>query len=89
MKKKRMIGRFLPRLAAAFLSVLLTACSAAPDTAQEAAKSRTADAGTGLEVHFIDVGQGDSALALCDGHAMLIDAGENDKGTTVQYYLQQ
>ena len=39
MKKKRMIGRFLPRLAAAFLSVLLTACSAAPDTAQEAAKS--------------------------------------------------
>ena len=42
-----------------------------------------------MEVHFLDVGQGDSSLILCDGHAMLIDAGENDKGTQVQLYLQQ
>lgn len=40
-----------------------------------------------LEVHFIDVGQGDSTLIICDGEAMLIDAGENDKGTLVQSYL--
>ena len=31
---------------------------------------------SGFEVHFINVGQGDSALILCDGHAMLIDGGE-------------
>lgn len=42
---------------------------------------------SGLEIHFIDVGQGDSTLILCDGEAMLIDAGENDQGTKVQSYL--
>lgn len=44
---------------------------------------------TGLEVHFIDVGQGDATLIKADGHAMLIDAGENDKGTAVQLYLKK
>ena len=42
-----------------------------------------------LEVHFIDVGQGDATLIKADGQAMLIDAGENDKGTAVQLYLQK
>ena len=42
-----------------------------------------------LSVHFIDVGQGDAELITCDGHAMLIDAGGNDKGTTVQLYLKK
>lgn len=40
-----------------------------------------------LTVHFLDVGQGDCTLIVCDGEAMLIDAGNNDKGTTVQLYL--
>lgn len=42
-----------------------------------------------LEVHFIDVGQGDCTLLINDGHAMLIDAGDNDQGTKVQKYLQE
>lgn len=42
-----------------------------------------------MEVHFIDVGQGDSTLILCDGHAMLIDAGDYSKGTAIQNYLQK
>lgn len=42
-----------------------------------------------LQVHFIDVGQGDSTLILCGGEAMLIDAGDNGKGTTIQLYLQK
>lgn len=40
-----------------------------------------------LEVHYIDVGQGDCALLTCDGHAMLIDAGDDSKGTKIQAYL--
>lgn len=42
-----------------------------------------------MEVHFIDVGQGDSTLVMCDGHAMLIDTGDYSKGTAVQNYLQK
>lgn len=41
-----------------------------------------------LTVSFIDVGQGDSILIQSNNEAMLIDAGENDKGTVVVDYLQ-
>lgn len=44
---------------------------------------------TRLEVHYIDVGQGDATLIQSDGHAMLIDAGNNNKGTAIQSYLQK
>ena len=42
-----------------------------------------------LTVHFIDVGQGDSTLIQIGGHFMLIDAGDNSKGTALQLYLQK
>lgn len=41
-----------------------------------------------LQIHYLDVGQGDATLIICDGHAMLIDAGENDKGSSVWSYLK-
>lgn len=41
-----------------------------------------------IEVHFIDVGQGDSILIETKDSAMLIDAGENEKGIDVVNYLQ-
>ena len=40
-----------------------------------------------LQVHFIDVGQGDATLITYDGYAMLIDAGDNTQGTAIQKYL--
>lgn len=42
-----------------------------------------------LAVHFINVGQGDATLITCGNNAMLIDAGDNSKGTAVQNYLQK
>lgn len=42
-----------------------------------------------LEVHYIDVGQGDCTLIKCGDKSMLIDAGDNDKGTLIQNYLQK
>lgn len=42
-----------------------------------------------LYVDFIDVGQADATLIRCDGHAMLIDAGDNSEGTKVQLYLKK
>lgn len=39
------------------------------------------------KVHFIDVGQGDATLIVCEGEAMLIDGGNSDCGTVIQAYL--
>lgn len=39
-------------------------------------------------VHFIDVGQGDSILVESNGKYMLVDAGEEDKGSVVTRYLK-
>lgn len=41
-----------------------------------------------FEVHFIDVGQGDAALVLCDGKAMLIDGGEASESSKIYSYLK-
>ena len=40
-----------------------------------------------LEVHFLDVGQGDSTLIRQGEHAMLVDAGDNLHGWQVAGYL--
>ena len=42
-----------------------------------------------MDVHFIDVGQGDATLVTCGDHAMLIDTGDDSKGTAIQNYLQK
>lgn len=36
-----------------------------------------------LSVVYVDVGQGDCQIAMCDGQTMLIDGGTADKGRTV------
>lgn len=41
-----------------------------------------------LQVHFIDVGQGDATLIRQGEHVMLIDAGENHCGRQVTDYLE-
>ena len=42
-----------------------------------------------LDVHFLDVGQGDSALIVCDGEAMLIDGGPSSASQMVYSYIRQ
>lgn len=42
-----------------------------------------------FEIHFIDVGQGDCSLILCDGKAMLIDGGETSESSKVYAYLKK
>ena len=44
---------------------------------------------TSFAIHFLDVGQGDCALILCDGQAMLIDGGEASHSSKVYAYLKE
>lgn len=39
-------------------------------------------------VHYIDVGQGDAALILCDGKSMLIDGGKPKASNIIYTYLK-
>lgn len=42
-----------------------------------------------FSIHFIDVGQGDSALVECDGHYMLIDGGDKSAEDKVYDTLEK
>jgi competence protein ComEC len=42
-----------------------------------------------LEVHFLDVGQADAALVLCDGQAMLVDGGNSSDSSFIYAYLKE
>lgn len=59
------------------------------DASTEVVSETSTPDSTTMEVHFIDVGQSDSTLVINGDHAMLIDAGDNDKGTAIQMYLQK
>lgn len=41
-----------------------------------------------FEIHYIDVGQADAALVICDGMSMLIDGGNSADSSLIYAYLQ-
>ena len=44
--------------------------------------------GSSFQVHYIDVGQADAALVICDGNAMLIDGGNRADSDLMYSYLK-
>ena len=42
-----------------------------------------------LKVHFIDVGQGNAILVQCDGETLLVDAGPEEAGPSVNRYIKE
>lgn len=44
--------------------------------------------GSSFQVHYIDVGQADAALVICDGDAMLIDGGNRADSDLMYSYLK-
>lgn len=80
---RKLINRKLALVFAAFFMFTIT-FMVAPTS------SKVANAATGtLEVHIIDVGQGDSILIkLPDGKNMVIDGGPGGSGPTVVNYLK-
>lgn len=69
--------------------IVLSLCGVAPAEAKQQPRTGLGEAIDSLEVHYIDVGQGDATLIKCGEAAMLIDAGENDKGILVQNYISK
>lgn len=59
------------------------------DPTQPAETQPDRPASTGLQVHFIDVGQADAILVLCDGKSMLIDGGNSADSNTIFSYLKR
>ena len=45
--------------------------------------------GSNFEVHYIDVGQADAALVICDGNYMLIDGGNPEDSNLIYTYLKK
>ena len=58
-----------------------------PPETQPATPPQPSD--SSFAVHFIDVGQADAALVLCDGKAMLIDGGNADDSSLMYSYLSR
>lgn len=63
----------------------LSGCMVVP----EETTAPTVPADSDFAVHFIDVGQADAALVLCDGEAMLIDGGNRGDSDLIYAYLQK
>ena len=51
--------------------------------------SNTMEVKDDLEIHFIDVGQGDSTLLISKGETVLIDGGERHASSKVVSYLEK
>ena len=65
-----------------------TETSEPTETDSELAAPSALPEGSTFDIHYIDVGQGDAALVLCDGQTMLIDGGEASASSKIYAYLK-
>ena len=84
--KKKSLGMLILVLAALSGNIFLNDTVSIKVPEAEQVYAETEDTGE-LEVHFIDVGQGDATLIFLRDHAMLIDGGENNRGWQIVDYL--
>lgn len=66
-----------------------TGVEADPSTEVTASTEATVSSDSSFAIHFIDVGQADAALVLCDGAAMLIDGGNAEDSNLLYTYLKK
>lgn len=103
MQTKHEFLRRTAAVIAAFITLTFTGCGQTPESpgslpVSGVVSETTAQSGQGtagvsesgsFTIHFIDVGQADSALVTCDGHSMLIDGGNADDSNLVYSVLQR
>ena len=84
-------SKLIKRVTASLLAILATVGAAfgAKTLIEDESDSPAKDVTGSLEIHYMDVGQGDATLIKCDDMTLLIDAGENSQGTKVRSYLEK
>lgn len=65
------------------LCLLLTACSPASTS------TAISEGSSGLTVYYLDVGQADAAVLLCDGEVMMIDGGNAGDSDFIYAWLEK
>ncbi len=73
------------------MTMLLAACGVEKEGSllENASTKVPSQKGSGLEVQFLDIGQGDSILLTSEGKTMLVDAGNNEYGNGLVSYLKE
>lgn len=102
MKLKNNLFRSTAAIIATLLALNFTGCGQNPIISEspssigvvsESTVSSDQTAGGSVDgsftIHFIDVGQADSALVTCDGHSMLIDGGNVDDSNVLYSVMQR
>lgn len=103
MQIKHEFLRRISAIIAVFFTLAFTGCGQTPEspgslpvsgvvsetTAQSGQETAGVSESGSFTVHYIDVGQADSALVTCDGHSMLIDGGNADDSNLVYSVLQR
>lgn len=103
MQTKHEFLRRTAAVIAVFFTLAFTGCGQTPEspgslpvsgvvsetTAQSGQETAGVSESGSFTIHFIDVGQADSALVTCDGHSMLIDGGNADDSNLVYSVLQR
>ena len=91
-KAKRGVNRkllyFLFILIIALISAVGTYIASDEQEGEISGGKTVAESAESFSVHYIDVGQGDCILTVCNGKTLLIDAGENGNEATVINYLR-
>ena len=102
MKLKNNLFRSTAAIIATLLALSFTGCGQNPIISEspsstgvvsESTASSEQTAGGSVDgsftIHFLDVGQADSALITCDGHSMLIDGGNVDDSNVLYSVMQR
>ncbi len=87
MAGKRGVNKKRLYLFAALVAVVVAVISALASSKPEPPVQGETE-NSNFQVHYIDVGQGDCSLVVCDGQTLLVDAGENGHETEVINYLR-
>lgn len=75
-------------LLAVSMAVSMAGCGSIAGQEESSLVDQEEASETSFEIHYIDVGQADAALVLCDGAAMLIDGGNKADSGLIYAYLK-